>query len=247
MATIAYDEEYRRSVGERRGRIMDLVAEAARQAGRAPDKVTVCAVSKTVDVDKVAAAREVGYRCFGENRPQELRRKLGIVCDDPAFEGVAWHMIGNLQENKINHVLEVRPALIHSIATPELAVAVAKRTAARGLTQPVLLEVNVSGEQSKSGMTPQELRACFEGVCGLEGIEVRGLMTMAPQGSQDVAERTFEGLRGLIDELREVAPDPAGLTELSMGMSEDFEAAIRQGATIIRLGRVVFDPAFPLG
>ena len=242
-----YDEQYCEQVRQRRAEILELVAQAARAAGRDPREVTVCAVSKTVDVDKVAAARAAGYTAFGENRPQELTRKLDLLRSDPAFADVAWHMIGNLQENKINRVLEDRPALIHSIASPELAAAVSKRAQARGMVQPVLLEVNVSGEESKSGMAPQVVREQFSAIAALEGIKVRGLMTMAPQGDPAVAERTFEGLRLLLEGLRAEAADPASLTELSMGMSEDFWEAVGQGATIVRLGRVAFDPEFPLG
>lgn len=242
-----YDEQYCEQVRQRRAEILERVAQAARAAGRDPREVTVCAVSKTVDVDKVAAARAAGYTAFGENRPQELTRKLDLLRSDPAFADVAWHMIGNLQENKINRVLEDRPALIHSIASPELAAAVSKRAQARGMVQPVLLEANVSGEESKSGMAPQVVREQFSAIAALEGIKVRGLMTMAPQGDPAVAERTFEGLRLLLEGLRAEAADPASLTELSMGMSEDFWEAVGQGATIVRLGRVAFDPEFPLG
>lgn len=242
-----YDEQYCEQVGQRRAEILERVAQAARAAGRDPREVTVCAVSKTVDVDKVAAARAAGYTAFGENRPQELTRKLDLLRGDPAFADVAWHMIGNMQENKINRVLEDRPALIHSIASPELAAAVSKRAQARGMVQPVLLEVNVSGEESKSGMAPQVVREQFSAIAALEGIKVRGLMTMAPQGDPVVAERTFEGLRLLLEGLRAEAAEPASLTELSMGMSEDFWEAVGQGATIVRLGRVAFDPEFPLG
>ena len=242
-----YDEQYCEQVRQRRAEILERVAQAARAAGRDPREVTVCAVSKTVDVDKVAAARAAGYTAFGENRPQELTRKLDLLRGDPAFADVAWHMIGNLQENKINRVLEDRPALIHSIASPELAAAVSKRAQARGMVQPVLLEVNVSGEESKSGMAPQVVREQFSAIAALEGLKVRGLMTMAPQGDPAVAERTFEGLRLLLEGLRAEAAEPASLTELSMGMSEDFWEAVGQGATIVRLGRVAFDPEFPLG
>lgn len=243
MGSLAFDEGYARLVRARRDAVMARVAQACAQAGRDAGQVEVCAVSKTVDVPQVAAALHAGYTSFAENRPQELERKLGLIGDDPAFGRVRWHMIGNLQENKINHVLACRPVLVHSIASPKLAAAVSRRAQASGLVQPVLLEVNVSGEDSKQGMSPEGLRAAFDEVAQLGGIEVRGLMTMAPQGDPACAERTFEGLRLLRDELSEAWSLP--LPVLSMGMSEDFEAAIRQGATIIRLGRVVFDPAFP--
>lgn len=254
MGAIAFDEAYCAGLRERRARILERVERAARQAGRDPEEITLMAVSKTVDVPAVAAARAAGYTCFGENRPQELKRKVEALADDPAFADVAFHMIGNLQSNKINHVLACAPALVHSIASPELARAVSQRAVAHGMVQPVLLEVNVSGEQSKSGMGVEEVRACFGELAALPGIEVRGLMTMAPQGEPQQARATFAGLRELRDELRAVragrdaqagcdARDGQGAdpSELSMGMSEDFEEAIAQGATIIRLGRVVFD------
>ena len=154
-------------------------------------------------------------------------------------------MIGNLQENKINHVLAARPCLVHSISSAKLAEAVSKRAVVAGIVQPVLLEANVSGEESKQGMAPDELKAMFEMAQELEGIDVRGLMTMAPQGDMCVAEHTFEGLRMLRDELAQAYPQ-ANLQVLSMGMSEDFAAGIRQGATIVRLGRVAFDPTFSI-
>lgn len=239
------DADYARKMEQRRAQILERVQRAARESGRDPEQVCVCAVSKTVDVPQVAAARAAGYTDFGENRPQELARKLEVIGDDEAFRDVRWHMIGNLQENKINHVLAARPCLIHSVASSKLAAAISKRAAAQGLVQPVLLEANVSGEDSKQGMAPEELRRAFEDIAALEGIAVHGLMTMAPQGDETVAERTFEGLRTLRDELAQAYPE-AGLNVLSMGMSEDFEAGIRQGATIVRLGRVAFDPTFPI-
>jgi hypothetical protein len=245
MGELEVGEDYRAQLARRRERIASLVAEAARAAGRDPGNVAVVAVSKTVDVEQVAAAFEAGYTAFGENRPQELERKLGLLAGGPLDGRAAWHMIGNLQENKINHVLACRPALVHSIASPKLAAAVSKRAAARGEVQRVLLEVNVSGEQSKAGMGPDELRRSLDDVLALPGIVPCGLMTMAPQGDAAVAERTFEGLRLLRDELRDER-GARSLAELSMGMSEDFEAAIRQGATIVRLGRVVFDTSFSL-
>ncbi len=245
MSCAQIDPDYASKMEQRRAQILERVSQAALEVGRDPQEICVCAVSKTVDVPQVAAARAAGYTDFGENRPQELARKLEVIGDDPAFADVRWHMIGNLQENKINHVLAARPCLIHSVSSPKLAGAISKRAAALGMVQPVLLEANVSGEDSKQGMSPEELKAAFEGIVGLEGITVRGLMTMAPQGDATVAERTFEGLRLLRDELAGAYPE-CSLHVLSMGMSEDFEAGIRQGATIVRLGRVAFDPSFPI-
>ena len=246
MGSVAYDEAYCEQLRARRAWILDQVARAAESAGRDPADVTVMAVSKTVDVDAVAAARAAGWTCFGENRPQELERKLGLLSDDPAFSDVAWHMIGNLQTNKINHVLACAPALVHSIASPELAAAVSQRAVARGVVQPVLLEVNVSGEQSKSGMGVEEARTRFDELAALPGIAVRGFMTMAPRSEPDVARATFAGLRALRDDVCSTCENDDMPSELSMGMSEDFQEAVAQGATIIRLGRIAFDPTFPV-
>ena len=245
MASVAYDEALCERLHERREQIKQRVARAAEKAGRDASDVRLMAVSKTVDVDVVAAARAAGWDLFGENRPQELERKLGLLAGDPAFEGVPFHMIGNLQTNKINHVLACEPELVHSIASPELARAVSQRACVRGRVQGVLLEVNVSGEESKFGMTPAVAEDAFAELCALPGIEVRGLMTMAPKSEPEVARATFAGLAALAHRL-EATDACAGRLELSMGMSEDFQIAVEEGATIVRLGRVALDPEFPL-
>lgn len=251
-------EAYGKAIAARRARILERVEAACARAGRAVDDVKVMAVSKTVDVPQVVAAIEAGYRLFGENRPQELVRKLeglSAVAEDgrvagSALEALRFDMIGNLQTNKINAVLG-RAACIHSISSAHLAEAVASRASRRieagelAAPQPVLLEVNVSGEASKSGFAPDELREAFPALLGLAGIRIAGLMTMAPRGDARTAHRTFAGLRELRDELSAAYPS-ADLAELSCGMSEDFEAAIEEGSTLVRLGRVVFDPAFEM-
>ena len=241
-------EAYERAVAERRAEILARMDAALDRAGRPRDAALLVAVSKTVDVAQVVAAARAGYRTFAENRPQELARKLdGLAAWPEPLPALRFDMIGNLQKNKINTVLG-RAALIHSIESRHLAEAVSARAERRmaagelDAPQPVLLEVNVSGEASKSGFDPQELRACFDGLQELGGIAIQGLMTMAPQGDPDVARATFSGLRELRDEL--AASSGLPLPELSCGMSEDFEPALEEGSTIVRLGRVVFDPAF---
>ena len=157
--------------------------------------------------------------------------------------GVRFDMIGNLQKNKINQVIG-RVRLIHSISSAHLAEAVSTRCEARGIVADVLLETNVSGERSKSGFSPDELRSAIEGVLALPGIRVEGLMTMAPAGDADAARRTFSGLRELADELR--GRTGLALRTLSCGMSDDFEVAVEEGSTLVRLGRCVFDPGYRL-
>ena len=242
-ASAAYEER----LAERREEILERVDGALDRAGRPRDAATLLAVSKTVGVDEVVCALNVGYRVFGENRPQELMRKLEGLAAVPGLPACRFDMIGNLQRNKINAVLG-RAELIHSVRSLHLAEGVSERVLRRceagemSGPQPVLLEVNVSGEASKSGFAPDELRAHMDELLELRGISIEGLMTMAPQGRRDVARACFAGLRELRDELSCSSGLP--LAQLSCGMSEDFEEALEEGSTLIRLGRVVFDPAF---
>lgn len=228
---------------ERREQILQRVADACRRAGRTTDDVTILGVSKTVGVDEVALAWQAGWRAFAENRPQELTRKLEGLREHPEMSGVRFDMIGNLQTNKINQVIG-RVGLIHSISSAHLAEAVSKRSVAHGIVSDVLLEVNVSGEESKSGFAPTEVEQALDGLLGLPGIRVRGLMTMAPAHDADAARRTFSGLRELRDELS--ARSGRSLATLSAGMSDDFQVAIEEGSTIVRLGRTLFSPDYDL-
>lgn len=241
------DATYPVCIARRREEILARMETALAVSGRGLADVELVAVSKTVGVEEVLAAADAGYRTFGENRPQELVRKLAGLAEAPDAPQVRFDMIGNLQTNKINAVLG-RVALIHSIGSRHLAEAVSsrveRRLAAGEMTgpQPVLLEVNVSGEASKAGFSPDELRADIDALRGLCGIHIQGLMTMAPQGDKGVARACFCALRELRDELAAACGLP--LPELSCGMSEDFEEALMEGSTLVRLGRVVFDPAF---
>ena len=228
---------------ERREQILQRVADACRRAGRTTDAVTILGVSKTVGVDEVALAWRAGWRAFAENRPQELTRKLEGLREHPEMSGVRFDMIGNLQTNKINHVIG-RVGLIHSISSVHLAEEVSKRSVAHGIVSDVLLEVNVSGEESKSGFAPAEVTQALDGLLELPGIRVKGLMTMAPAHDADAARRTFGGLRELRDELS--ARSGRSLATLSAGMSDDFQVAIEEGSTIVRLGRTLFSPDYDL-
>ena len=232
---------YEAFLRSRRSEILERVAAAADRSGRDASEVEVIAVSKTVGADEVVDAIHAGWTRFGENRPQELGRKLEALSHVPEGADVTFDMIGNLQKNKINQVIG-RVRLIHSVSSAHLAEAISKRSEARGIASDVLLEVNVSGEASKSGFSPDEALACAEAIVGLPGLSVRGLMTMAPAGDPDAARRTFSGLRELADELR----DRTGLAleTLSCGMSDDFEIAVEEGSTLVRLGRYVFDQGF---
>ena len=232
------DGAYRAFLAERRDCILQTVREAAQKSGRDESAVNAVAVSKTVGPEQVRQAYEVGWVHFGENRPQELNRKLGALSAYDDMPHMTFDMIGNLQTNKINQVLG-KARLIHSVSSVHLAEAISKRALERENKVPVLLEVNISGEMSKSGFTPDDVRASLEGLCALEGLSIQGLMTMAPFGDPVAARRTFCGLRELRDELS--LRSGLDLTTLSCGMSDDYPIAIEEGSTLIRLGRIVFN------
>ena len=184
----------------RRERILERFYAALDRAGRPHDAARLIAVSKTVGVDETVAAIQAGYRHFAENRPQELVRKLAGLAEHPELPEVRFDMIGNLQTNKINAVLG-SAELIHSVGSLHLAQAISSRAVRKigagelAAPQQVLIEVNVSGEESKGGFSPDEIRGAAGELAELEGICVQGLMTMAPRGNKDVARRTFAGLR----------------------------------------------------
>lgn len=240
---IELDDAYQTLLADRRLAIRERAAEAAARAGRDASDVAMLAVSKSVEPEATLLAWRAGWRAFAENRPQELARKLEFAVGTPEMAGVRFDAIGNLQKNKINQVIG-RVELLHSVSSLELAEAVSKRCCARGIVQPALVEVNVLGEQSKSGFSPQEVREAAEALAALPGIRLEGLMAMAPRDDADAARRTFSGARELAGELR--GRTGLALDVLSCGMSDDFTIAIEEGSTLVRLGRVAFDPAYEL-
>ena len=208
--------------------VADEVAEVCAACGRAPGSVRLVAVSKTVGSDEVACALQAGARDFGENRPDQ------IVAKAPAFPQARWHFIGNIQSRRIPDIVGAA-TLIHSLYQLRHAE-----------VQDVLVEVNVSGEASKSGAAPEEAHALVRSCAALPHVRVCGLMTMAPQGDLSVAADTFRGLADLAGEIRAQLPadEAAAFIELSMGMSEDWREAIACGATIVRVGRAIFSESF---
>ena len=207
------------------------IGDAAERAGRSPHAVTVVAVSKSFDADAVEAVRAGGQVDFGESRAQELERKAAEV-----GTGVRWHFVGRLQRNKVKSVVGLA-ALVHSVDRERLAVAIAEHARAIGRVQPVLLQVNVGDDPAKAGVAPAEVASALARIRDLDGLVCQGLMTMPPA---DVDPRPlFAGLREQRDELRERFPE---VQHLSMGMTADFEVAVEEGATIVRLGEAVFGP-----
>jgi pyridoxal phosphate enzyme (YggS family) len=220
-------------------RLGHVRAEIARRQAAAgwSHPVAIVAVTKGFGPDAVAAALAAGLTELGENRVQEALAKM----DTPAGRRATWHLIGHLQRNKAKHV-PGRFALVHSLDSVALAEELERRAAAHGAgtTVRVLLQVNVAGEAQKSGCAPAEARALVGRVAALPHLKLQGLMTIAPF-TEDVAvqRRTFRGLRTLRDALQQ---EGVWLPTLSMGMSADYATAVEEGATVIRLGTVLFGP-----
>ena len=215
------------------GTIREQIAAAAEKSGRNPSDIRLVAVSKTHPAEAVAAAVAAGQRVFGESRVQEAREKI------PACPpGLDWHFIGHLQKNKVRQALPLF-SFFHSIDSPALAQAMDRIAGEAGKPVEGLLEVNISGEETKHGFIPEELRKEFAALAKLPHLRIRGLMTMAPYSENpEDARPVFSALRELCDELQSAHGHP--LPELSMGMSGDFEPAIEEGATLVRVGSSIF-------
>ena len=213
--------------------IQSRIAAAIEKAGRAADEVQLIAVSKKQDAEKVRAAFDAGQPIFGESKVQEARAKIPLL---PS--AVRWHFIGHLQKNKIRHALPLFE-MFHSIDSLALAQDVQRIADEEGVRPRVLLEVNVAGEGSKFGFAPEKLKREMEALLQLTRLEIEGLMTIPPFAPEaEDSRRYFVQLRELRDELeRDFA---MRLPQLSMGMSGDYEVAIEEGATFVRVGTAIF-------
>ena len=217
-----------------RARVLERIERAARRVGRDPGGVTLVAVSKTVPAERVQAAIDAGLRELGENRVQEAAAKI------PATSGGSWHLIGPLQSNKAGRAVELF-GTIQSVDSLDLARRLDRLAGERspGRPLPVLLQVNVADDPAKAGFTPDAVTGAMPALLALPNLQVDGLMTIGPLvESPDAARPTFVALRRLAETLRQAHP---GLgSALSMGMSDDFEVAVEEGATIVRVGRAIF-------
>jgi PLP dependent protein len=215
--------------------VRSTIAEAAMGVGRAPEEITLVAVSKSKPVELVQMAYNVGVTDFGENRVQEALPKIAAFHP----QGLHWHMIGHLQSNKAGKV--VNPFYcVHSVDSLHLAQALNRHAGEQGKRLFVLLQVNVSGEASKEGMAPAEVLALARQIVALPHIQVEGLMTIAPLTEDPEQVRpVFRALRLLREQLRAELPQ-CPWRHLSMGMTDDYSVAIEEGATIVRIGRAIF-------
>jgi pyridoxal phosphate enzyme (YggS family) len=222
-------------VGARVKEVRTRMTRAAQQAGRRAEDVTLIAISKTFSVDRIAQAIEAGITDVGENRAAEMTSKM----DELASPSLRWHFVGHVQSNKVKDLVG-RAAFIHSLDRMSLAERLSRRAVSTDATVRVLVQVNVAGEASKHGVDPDDVDKLAEDAARLPGIEVVGLMCIppAPQASEDSAPYFAE----LARRRDRVARNLPSVIELSMGMSRDYEVAIAEGATMIRLGEAIFGP-----
>lgn len=224
-------------------RVRERIARAAWRADRNPNEITLVAVTKMVPAHRIREAWQLGVTDFGENRVQEARGKIptvipegDVTLDRPAPR---WHMIGHLQRNKVKYVIPLFD-IIHSVDSVRLAREIDRRAGRAEKVVPVLLEVNVAGEATKYGFAPEEMAAAVEEIRALPHVEIRGLMTVAPIAEDPEEVRPhFHRLRKLREELSVRFPG-IDWHHLSMGMTDDFEVAIEEGATMVRIGRAIF-------
>lgn len=227
------------TIADRIARLQDEIAAAARRAGRDPQEISLMAVSKGFPQDSVAEAYDAGIRRFGENRVQEfLAKKPGLS----RLSGATWHLIGHLQSNKATRAVELFDA-IDSVDSLRLARRLDHAAREFSKRLPVLIEINIGGEEAKSGVFPasQELEQLLNTAPQLTGLEFRGLMTIPPYHHDPNHSRPyFRKMRGLFDRLAQARLEGLAMKTLSMGMSHDFQIAVEEGATCVRVGTAIF-------
>ena len=227
----------RQRIADNVAEVRQRMAEAARRSGRTADDVLLVAVTKYVGVEVVRLLIDAGCRALGESRPQDLWAKADAIADPP----VQWHMIGHLQRNKIRRTWP-RLSWLHSVDSQRLLAALDRETAARSEPLPVLLEVNVSGDRDKTGFARDEVAALAHQLGQWPHLEIAGLMAMsALESDADSARQDFAQLRALRDALQPQCPPGVVLRHLSMGMSRDYEVAIEEGATMVRVGSALLE------
>lgn len=214
--------------------INSRIDELCKKNGRSRNDITLIAVTKTKPVPLLKEAQNAGEINFGENRPQEIVKKF------PEFENIKWHLIGQLQKNKVKHIID-KVELIHSVDSISLAIEIDKRAKQINKVQDILIQVNITGEESKSGVYPEDTEELIREISLLENIRVKGLMTISKKEfSFDENKKVFKSLRELSKKIDALNIENISMQELSMGMTHDFEAAIEEGATMIRVGTAIF-------
>lgn len=224
-------------IAENLAGVRERIAQAALRAGRSAEEVRLVGVTKYVNAEAAAALVAAGLHDLGESRPQELWRKAEALANQP----VRWHLIGHLQRNKVRRTLPLA-WLIHSADSLRLLQDLDREAQQHERAAPVLLEINISGDAAKHGFAPEQIEPLLPDIARLSHVQVRGLMGMGSlAGGRTQAKKDFARLRELRDRLARSCPAKISLTELSMGMSDDFDLAIEEGATMVRVGSDLFE------
>lgn len=225
------------SMRENIDKIRETMSIAAEKAGRKPEDILLCAACKTRTIQEVRFSAELDIDIFGENHAQELTEKY----DAGAYLGKPSHFIGHLQTNKVKKVVG-RASLIQSVDSPRLLAAISSEAGKRGITQDILLEVNIGGEESKSGAASSELWSLADMAAGTTNVRIRGLMAIPPMSDSEAVMRGyFSDMRRLFEKLCSRYPEFSADT-LSMGMSHDYPWAIAEGSTMVRIGSAIYGP-----
>jgi len=212
------------------------IAAAAAKSGRMAGDITLVGVTKTIAPPDIAALLAAGVTTLGENKAQELLQKYG----EPSLQGADWHLIGHLQTNKVKSIIG-KVSLIHSVDSVRLAAEIDRRAQAVGKSMPILVEINIAEEPSKFGVSPQDAALLIGEICKFRNIMVRGLMCIAPFVENPAENRVFfEKMRKIFIDIRRKNQDNVYMDCLSMGMTNDFEIAIEEGATMVRIGTGIF-------
>ena len=215
--------------------VHERINRASDKCNRSASDIVLVAVSKTKPVELLREAYDVGVRDFGENYVQEIVEKYDLLPKD-----IRWHMIGHLQRNKVKYIID-KVYMIHSVDSLRLAHTISEEAVKHGLSMKILLEANIAKEETKFGFSVDELMSCYEELCSLPGLEVCGLMTSAPYTSEPESNRQyFHDLNQLCVDLKGKNIDNNYMNFLSMGMTGDFEVAIEEGATHVRIGTAIF-------
>lgn len=229
---------------DRASNIMKRISHAAMRAGRNPEEIKLIAVTKTVTIETIKEAIDAGLRIFGESRVQEAKAKIEelsrLSTADYLLPAVSWHLIGHLQKNKAKYAVQLFD-LIHSVDSIELAEEINRQAEKIGKTQRILIQVKLSEEKTKHGINASSLMPLLEGIRGLNNLKLQGLMTIPPYfDDPEKARPYFKRLREIRDNINALHILDSPLHELSMGMSNDFEVAIEEGSTMVRIGTAIF-------
>lgn len=222
-------------ISENLKEVQGILARACDKSGRNSDDVTLIAVSKTKPVSMIMDAYETGVRDFGENYVQELVDKVPVMPDD-----IRWHMIGHLQQNKVKYIID-KVCMIHSVDSVRLAEKIEKEAAKHDIEMDILLEVNIASEESKFGFTPEEVLEAAKQIAAFPHVHIKGLMTSAPYVEDGEENRIyFKKMYQLSVDIASKNIDNICMCVLSMGMTSDYEVAVEEGATMIRVGTAIF-------